>query len=112
MKVHKIAFTKRLGLREVTCHWCIILMKRASEINFAMAYSLGKYDCLFFGFKLCFFKRMVAASLAIFIASSEKIVKKEAPSKKVNHGASFKSYEESSVVQKDSKKKPGKSVLQ
>ena len=51
VKIHKIAFTKGLGLglREVTCHLCIILMKRASEINFAMAYSLkcisGKSDC-------------------------------------------------------------------
>ena len=51
VKIHKIAFTKGLGLREVTCHLCIILMKRASEINFAMAYSLkcisGKSDCFF-----------------------------------------------------------------
>ena len=49
VKIHKIAFTKGLGVEGG--HLCIILMKRASEINFAMAYSLkcisGKSDCFF-----------------------------------------------------------------
>ena len=63
VKIHKIAFTK--GLREVTFHRCNSLMKRASEINFAMAYSLkcisGKYDCFFlassFVFVILHFKK-------------------------------------------------------